>query len=107
MWHALIILDRVGEAGEGSIALEQEVRERLDGIRADASEALACLSKLRGVPGHDIDSLKAACREAHRAFRDRNSDEEVRSIALIFGLSEVSRNIAEINEAVCAIRAAD
>lgn len=108
LWHALIILDRVGETGDGDLALEQEVRERLDRIRADASEALACLAKLRSVPDHDVESLTAACREAHQAFRQGNTDqEEVRSIALIFGLGEVSRNIAEINRAVCAIRAAD
>lgn len=108
LWHALIILDRVGETGEGSIALEQEVRTRLDRIRAAAAEALDCLSRLRAVPGHDIDSLAESCREAHRAFRrGRSDEEEVRGIALIFGLGEVSRNIAELNEAVCAIRAAD
>lgn len=108
LWHALIILDRVGENAEGTVALEQELRERLNRIRANASEALACLAKLRSVPDHDINSLGAACREAHQAFRHGHSDEEeVRGIALIFGLSEVSRNIAEINDAVCAIRAAD
>ena len=104
LWHALIILDRVGETGKGSVQVEEEVRKRLKSIRADAAEALDCLGKLRPVPDHDLQGLTAACREAHQQVHGGTADgdeEEVRSIALIFGLGEVSRNIAEIN---CAVR---
>ncbi len=107
-WHALLILDRVAETGEGSLQVEQVVRDRLTNIRAAAAEALACLSRLRQVADADLAALTTSCRHAHRdAGHGWGTDNEVRSIALIFGLSEVSRNIAEINEAVCAIRAAD
>ena len=51
--NALIILDRIGETGEGSLQLEQDVRERLNSIRADAAEALTCLANLRPVPEDD------------------------------------------------------
>ena len=105
LWHALIILDRVGESGDGSVELQHEVRGRLDSIRSDAAEALRCLAELRPVPQHDLQGLASACREAHRQVDRRASTENaVRNIALIFGLGEVSRNISEINDAVRAIR---
>ena len=108
LWHALNILDRVAESGDGGVEIEQEARSQLTAIRADAAEALSCLADLRRVPEADLATLTSACRQVHRDLASGGSaEDEVRGVALIFGLAEVSRNIAEINEAVCAIRAAD
>lgn len=110
LWHALIILDRVGESGEEGVAVADEIGERLRGVRSDAADALDCLSRLKEVPADDLRRLADSCREAHAGLSGAGrpeQDEEVRQIALIFGLSEVSRNIAEINRAIGAVREAD
>lgn len=108
LWHALNILDRVVETGKGGVDVEQEARDQLTAIRADAAEALSCLADLRRVPEADLATLTSACRQVQRRpGSEASAEDEVRGVALIFGLSEVSRNIAEINEAICAIRAAD
>lgn len=106
LWHALIILDRVGErTAETSLDLAGETKRRLDRIRRATCDALACAAAFERIPEQDLEALEEACTGAWSAARrEGHSDEALPNAALIFGLGEVSRNVREIDSAIGAIR---
>lgn len=106
LWHALIILGRVGErTGETRLELAQETERRLERIRRATCDALGCAARLERVPPDDLDALEEACTGAWQAARSQSAGENaLPNAALIFGLGEVSRNVREIDAAIGAIR---
>lgn len=100
LWHALIILDRVGESSDDEgVLVSDGSRDRLGSIRRASSEALACAARFERIPPGDLEELRRACEAA------REDGSALPNAALVFGLSEISRNLAEIDEAIGQIHA--
>lgn len=108
LWHAFLILDRTLESKVGDhLPASDDTIEKVKAIQSATCDALECASRFQRVPAEDLETLKEKCQEIWRETRvDTRRDDELPRIALIFGLSEVSRNMAEIDEAICAIGAA-
>lgn len=104
LWHALIILDRVTETQRGDLPLEEDTLERVKSIQSATCEALKCVARFERVPPEDLEALRTACSDIWNAERiDPDREDELQSIALVFGLGEVSRNMGEIDQTICAI----
>lgn len=107
LWHALIILDRVAETRAGDrLPVRAGTAEKVERIRSATCDSLACLERFERVPDADLEALEKACRDIWQASEvNPRRDDELESVALVFGLWEVSRNMREIDEAICAIAA--
>lgn len=108
LWHALIILDRAREAKSGDAL---PVRDRtLENIRAIQSRTCAALGHaiaFERTPPGTLAALAAACRDVWAEARiDPDREDELQGVGLVFGLSEVGRNLREIDEAIGVLGAA-
>ncbi|MFC7498694.1 FUSC family protein [Enterovirga sp. GCM10030262] len=105
LWHALIIIDRVGETRRGDrLPIEPDTARKVDQIRSATCDALACFERFERMPEEDLEALQTACREIWEASEvDPRRDGELDSVALVFGLWEIARNMREIDETICAI----
>lgn len=104
LWHALIILDRVTETQHGDLPLREETLSKVRSIQSATCEALACAARFERVPEEDIGAIAEACGGIWKDARiDPGREDELQSVALVFGLGEVSRNMREIDQAICAI----
>lgn len=99
LWHAIIILDRVSEAAGSGLEIRSEVSDLLRRVRSQASEALDCLVCFEPVSERDLEELRNSCSGAHDSAREIEA-EAVEASAFIFGLTEVARNIREIDESI-------
>ena len=107
LWHALVILDRTSETKQGDrLPLRDETLSQIRDIRSAACEALACAARFERMPEDELDELGRLCRAVWKDARvDPESEDELANVGLVFGLSEVSRNMREIDAAIGAIRA--
>ena len=94
---------KVGER----LPIPEGTLDEVKAIQSATCEALECAARFERVPTEDLEALKENCRAIWRATAvDTRQDDALPAVALVFGLSEVSRNMAEIDEAICAIGAA-
>ena len=104
LWHALIILDRVTETQHGDLPLRRETIAQVRSIQSATCEALSCAARFERIPKDDLDTLGSACGDIWKnAHIDPDREDELQSVALVFGLGEVSRNMREIDQAICEI----
>ena len=105
LWHALIIVDRIRETRGGErLPVRPGTADKLERIRSATCDAVACLEGLERVPEEDLETLDRGCRDIWEASEVNPArDDELQSVALVFGLSEISRNMREIDQAICAI----
>lgn len=108
LWHALVIIDRVTEARSGGrLPFRDETRATIERLRTTTCDALRRAEAIERIDPDDLDALDRGCREVWRdADVDPARDDELQSVALVFGLGEVARNLREIDQAICAIGAA-
>lgn len=105
LWHALIILDRANESRSGgSLPLRDETIGHIRKIQSSTCDALQHAERFERVPPDDLEKLQNACREVWQdADVHPDNDDELQAVGLVFGLHEISRNIAEIDQSICAI----
>jgi gas vesicle protein len=105
LWHALLILDRTMESKNGGLLpVDGDTVDKVKAIQTATCEALECAAQFERIPHEDLEVLKEKCREIWReAAIDTRQDDTLPTVALIFGLSEVSRNMSEIDEAIGAL----
>lgn len=104
LWHALVILDRIGErTGEERMAAADAAERRLAEIRRETCAALGCAMEFERIAPGDLDRLAEACRAAGESMKE-GGEASISDAALIFGLGEVARNVREIDAAIGSIR---
>lgn len=108
LWHALIILDRAHEAkGGDTLPMRERTLENIRAIQSRTRDALGHAIAFERTPPGTLDALLEACREIWAEARvDPGDADELQSVGLVFGLSEVGRNMREIDEAIGVLGAA-
>lgn len=108
LWHALIILNRVVETkSEEQLPVKDSTRDRIEDIRAAACSALACAARIEPMSEDDLAAIRSTNERIWRESRVNPHDaDELQSIALIFGIGEVLRNLCELDAAIGAVRKA-
>ena len=108
LWHALIILDRAHEAKGGeTLPMREETLDNIRRIQKRTCEALGHAIALERAPPDTLDALARACRAVWAEAKiEPENDDELQSVGLVFGLSEVGRNMREIDEAIGVLGAA-
>lgn len=102
LWHALIILDRAREAKSGeALRVRDRTLENICTIQSKTCEALSHAIAFERTPPGTLDALATACRDVWVDARiDPGQQDELQGVGLVFGLSEVGRNMREIDEAI-------
>ena len=107
LWHALIIIDRVTETQQNeALPLADDLLATVRRVQQSACDGLSCLERFEHIPDQDLDGLADACSEidARVGLGDSGAD-RTETVALVYGLREVARNMREIDAAICAIAA--
>lgn len=104
LWHALIILDRVGETKTGSSVVGSRQSRRIEQLKEQCCGALECLERLEPVPADLLEKIESGCAELTPTHGEESDPDRVERFGLAYGLHEVGRNIHELSEAIAQLQ---
>ncbi len=106
LWHALIILDRIGEQQDGDqLSMLDETSDAVKELRKRAGSSLESIAQLEVVSDAaraELEQCLRHTRDAVKADLERTDDigRDLEISALVFGLDETIGNLCEISDAI-------
>lgn len=97
LWHALIILDRIGETkSEGAIVDEDQGRKVRE-LKAQCCKALSALQRLEPVEPACLERIEQSGRALDIASAKADAPDRIERLGLAYGLREIVRNLGDLN----------